>query len=579
MITELTIQNIALIDRLRIAFFPGFNVLTGETGAGKSIMIDAVNLVLGERANRELVKAGTDFAKVEAAFLLTPDSRAYSTLVELGFELEPDEPLFLSRELTAAGKSVCRINGKMVPLTMLKQVSDQLVDIHGQHEHQSLLNVAEHIRLLDQFAGETVSRAHEKASEIYREYVEAKRKLETQFGNDADRERMLDMLAYQIREIEQAQLSDPNEEETLRKERGRLINAAKISDAIQTAYQAIYAGQNVADPAMDLVRKATDAIQGIAEYDEAYQASYDKLNDAYYQLEDVALELRDFKNSFDYHPARLEEIEQRLDVIRKLKRKYGGSIEEIIAFWEQALQKQAELLDSASAIQRLQEKIAKLRHELYDQCVLLSRKRRTAAKVFERKMLEQLQDLGMGKTRFSVAFNEIVDESDIAENAFTSNGLDQVEFLIAPNPGQPLKPLTKIVSGGEMSRIMLALKNIAANLDEIPTVIFDEIDTGISGRMAEVVGHKMLQIAQSRQVICVTHLAQIACMADAHYRIEKTNDENTTKTIVSLLDEYERPNEIARITGGANLTKLGIEHAQELIVSANHYKQNLKNKI
>lgn len=572
MLKFLYIENIALIDSLHIEFSQGLNILSGETGAGKSIIIDSVNLVLGERADKDLIKSGKDKARVEATFELHSDTRVWQYLLENGIETSQDS-IILSREISISGKNICRINGNTVTLATLKNTGDHLVDIHGQHEHQSLLNTASHMAILDNFANKEISSLHDKVSQNYREYRDVASRLTSRFGNDRDRERMLDILGFQINEIEKAHLK-AGEDEELRRERELLINGEKISEALDKAYYSIY-GDAENQSTLSSIRETSSLFDSLLALDEKFTLINDKLNEAYYMLEDAAMEIRDYRNAFEFDRNRLEEVDKRLDDITRLKKKYGTSIGEILDFLQNAQTEYEEIKNSEQSLKELQSKKERLLHLLYESSVELSRARRLSGERFEEKVVSQLMDLGLAKSRFEVAFSDIPEEEDILSNEkiFTSSGFDVVEFLISTNVGEPLKPLSRVASGGEMSRIMLAIKNISADLDEIPCMIFDEIDTGISGRIAQVVAEKLFSTSLARQVICVTHLPQIASMADTHYLINKSEFEGKTVTNIALLENEGRYHEVARLIGGIDISSVGLEHARQMVEWSRHYKE------
>lgn len=564
MLKRIIINQVALIDRLDVAFHPGFNVLTGETGAGKSIIIDAVNLAIGERANRELIKYGAQKASVEAVFSVPCDNiKLLNILDEYGIIVEDDNELVLSRELTVSGKSVCRINGILVNLATQKAVSAQLIDIHGQHEHQSLLSSSTHLSLLDAFAGADAVPHLLAVRNTAQKIHEIDRQLNQGFISEAERERRIDILKYQIEEIEQARL-EAGEEEVLQEELLKLANAEKIMLALEGAVEGLNGDSNSALISVKDAARSMSEISGLAgEYSEIY----DRLNDCYYMLEDIAIALRNLRQSFDYDPARLETIERRLDLIASLKRKYGTSgITEILEFQNSGKQELETLLSGAELREKLFAERARLIAQFANDAAVLTEIRQKAAEFLKQKVEEQLHELGMEKARFSVQFIP-------REDSFHPDGAENAEFLLSANAGEPLKPLSRVASGGEMSRIMLALKTIIAKLDHIDTLIFDEIDTGISGHIASVVGKKMLRIADSSQVICITHLPQVAAMADAHYLVKKVMTDDMTSTTLSELTKEERYREVARIMGAEADSRYALDHAKELVDMGFKYKE------
>ena len=544
MLKRLSIKNVALIERLDMDFDNGLNVLTGETGAGKSIIIDAVNLALGERASRELITTGAEKASVEAEFDIEGEEAVKSMLRQN--ELE-DDGLIISRELSASGKNVCRINGTLVNLATLKQITDLLVDVHGQHEHQSLLMQSRHIRFLDSFAGERDRAQREKVAGLYSECKAIQSELLGGFGSEDERAREADILRYQINEIENARLT-ADEEQKLTEERAVLINAERIMTSLQKSSEAVSGDEG----AVGLLSQAVSAMKDISG-------------------EDIGYTLRDMRDSFDFEPGRIDQIEQRLEIYSNLKKKYGPEVEDVIAFGERASERLGQLEGAQEKREKLQKQLADKEKLYRAEAAALTDIRRTEAEKLQGELLSHLKDLGMEKARFEVRIDPLTEPGQ--------NGMDRVEFMLSANPGESLKPLEKVASGGEMSRIMLAFKAIAANADSIPTLIFDEIDTGISGHIAAVVGEKMVSIADNHQVLCVTHLPQIAALADVHFMVQKQDDGQTTRTSLKRLEMEERYEYIARMMSGMEDSKLAYEHARELITHSEEIKQKRrKNK-
>lgn len=559
MLSRLVIKNIALINEIEISLCGGMNVLSGETGAGKSIIVDSVNLVLGERADREFIRTGQQNASVEAWFEGAP--KAVSGILAAQ-QIETDGELVLSRELSVSGKNVCRINGVLVTLALLKDISDLLVDIHGQHEHQSLFDEKNHIGMLDSFDGR-IDAAKAGVQAAYREYADAERRLKSLFGAVGDRERRIDILQFQIDEILKANIAAGEEDELLVKKK-RMNASEEIMDALSAAYDSLYDSE--AFNALSAIKDISGKLSSLGRIDEKYEQMAAAVNESYYSLEETASDIRREMDLCSFDPNELEEIEERLLLISNLKRKYEDpSITgEYITKAEQEL---ADLVNSEKLAAELTEKTARLKAILYEKSVKLSEFRREAAAAFGRKMMQQLADLGMSASKFSVKFADL---DSIEQCAFSDNGIDTVEFYISTNAGEPEKPLRKIASGGEVSRIMLAIKNIAADRGGIPTMIFDEIDTGISGRMAQVVAEKLQTISRSRQVICVTHLPQIACMGDRHFLVSKESDGKSTKTNLFELGGEERVSEIARLSGGDS--DVAKDHAREMLIKAKNFK-------
>lgn len=563
MLQSLYLENIALIEKLGIELFPGFNVLTGETGAGKSIIIDAVNFVLGERTSRDLIRNGAARAKVEAVFNLNEGDAAFAALDALGIEYDGNE-LILSRELSAAGRNACRVNGTLVPVASLKSVSDTLVDIHGQHEHQALLDAENHISYLDAYCHAESLPIIEKIDAIVSRRNELMLKRNSGFASEREREREMDMLRYQIEEIASANL-EVGEEERLSAEKTVLLNAERIRTALETAHMALSGAEE--GSALSAIDTARRSMRDIAALNKDYEALGDKIEELYYAAEDISFVLRDTSENVESDMQRLEEIEQRLKLISDLKRKYGRTVEDVIDFGKDAGTKLNELENAEALAAELDAKLDKLKAEYNVAADELSKVRRAAGDRLKRDVLNELKDLGMAKAMFDVAL------SDASGGEPRKGGRETAEFMLSANPGEPLKPLEKVASGGELSRIMLCFKSIFADNDRVPTLIFDEIDTGISGRTAAVVGEKMLGIAKKHQVMCVTHLAQIAALADAHLMVRKYDDGKNTFVETRQLNEEEKVQRIAQMMDGESDSPSALTHARELIARADKIKE------
>lgn len=569
MLQSLYLENIALIEKLGIELFPGFNVLTGETGAGKSIIIDAVNFVLGERTSRDLIRNGAVRAKVEAVFNLNEGDAAFAALDALGIEYDGNE-LILSRELSAAGRNACRVNGTLVPVASLKSVSDTLVDIHGQHEHQALLDAENHISYLDAYCHAESLPIIEKIDAIVSRRNELMLKRNSGFSSEREREREMDMLRYQIEEIASANL-EAGEEERLNAEKTVLLNAERIRTALETAHMALSGAEE--GSALSAIDTARRSMRDIAALNKDYEALGDKIEELYYAAEDISFVLRDTSENVESDMQRLEEIEQRLKLISDLKRKYGRTVEDVIDFGKDAETKLNELENAEALAAELDAKLDKLKAEYNVAADELSKVRRAAGDRLKRDVLNELKDLGMAKAMFDVAL------SDASGGEPRKGGRETAEFMLSANPGEPLKPLEKVASGGELSRIMLCFKSIFADNDRVPTLIFDEIDTGISGRTAAVVGEKMLGIAKKHQVICVTHLAQIAALAEAHLMVRKYDDGKNTFVETRQLNEEEKVQRIAQMMDGESDSPSALTHARELIARADKIKEKTADKI
>lgn len=557
MLANLNIRNIALMDNISVDFGAGLNVITGETGAGKSILVDSLNLLFGARGDKELVRAGEKKGYVEGVFDV-PESRL-AALENLGIDCQ-DGAMILTREISSDGKSLCRINGRAVTLSVLKEVSSWLVDIHGQHEHQALLKSENHIGFLDNYAGEEVETAKNDAAQAYLKYKGIQNKLQADWGTDEQRARKADLLRYQIEEISMAEL-EPGELDALIAERNRLINIEQIMQGLDEAYQAVHSEGG----ALDCIRGAIASLGGLEKYSEEFSGLAQRIDSAYYELEDISTELSDQIESVDNDPRRLAQIEKRIELISDILRKYGASEQKALEYMQSASVELEEILNSDDIIAQLKNDLKSAESELSDLCGNLTSIRKKYAKKLAGEISSELADLGMDKAVFEV---------NISSKRPSADGTDVLEFMFSANPGQPVRPLAKIISGGELSRLMLAIKNILAERDMIPTMVFDEIDTGISGKMAKVTAEKMAGIASSHQVLCVTHLSVIAAMADNHYFIEKTFSDNSTVTMVTQLDDNGRIEELARLTG-SGATNLAREHAREMLDSCREYKRTL----
>jgi DNA repair protein RecN (Recombination protein N) len=561
MLNRLSIKNIALIDALEVDFTGGMNVLSGETGAGKSIIIDSVNLVLGERADREMIRTGAPSAAVEAWF---SDARGVEDILAEQ-QIESDGELVLSRELSASGRNVCRVNGALVTLAVMKAISDKLVDVHGQHEHQSLMNEKNHLAMLDSFDA-SIGQAAAEAAQARDAYAAIQKRIKSLFGSEGERERRIDILKFQVNELRQAAIAEGEEDELIA-QRTRLNAAERIMEALSAAYETLYEAEPVS--ALSALRDVSRRLSGIADVDARSGDMAAKVDEAYYTLEEVASAVRRGMDEALFDPDALERIEDRLALIVSLRRKYGDPLVTgaYLAGLEQELD---DLLGSAALLSELNAKEQAQREALYARCKALSEMRRAAAQRFEALVTRQLHDLGMGDACFKVRFAPL---PDIGDAVFSADGLDMVEFYISTNRGEPTKPLRKVASGGEVSRIMLALKTVSADRGGIPTMIFDEIDTGISGHIAQVVAEKLAVLSRGRQVVCVTHLPQIASMGDRHFLISKASDETATRTSLTALDGDGRVREIARLTGGGSGASL--MHAAELLAQASAFKTSI----
>ena len=550
MLRLLHIENIAVIEQAEIAFDRGFNVLTGETGAGKSIVIDAISAILGERTYRDVIRTGADRAFVSAVFDGVPDLPWFA---ENRVEYDPSE-LLVQREVYADGKNVCRVNGRPVTVAILKKLGGQLVNIHGQHDSQQLFDETKHLSYLDLFARNEAERTAYAA--CYERVLSLRREQERLTLDEGEKLRRVEALQYQLEEIGRAALQ-PGEDEQLENRRKLLQNAEKLSEALAAAAMALSGGED-ASGAVDLVGEADHALARIARYDEGLAALGDRLSNLQYELEDVAGELRDHLDQMAYSGEELEQIESRLDVIHRLKRKYGGSVEEILQYAEKAQRELDEITFSEERLAQLEKELAAVTAEAKAAGLLLRATRQTAARAMETRLSQELAALDMPRAQFVCQ----LEETDL-----TPDGLDSLRFLMTANVGEALKPLSKVASGGELARIMLAIKNVLAEQDRVGTLIFDEVDAGVSGRAAQKVAEKLRAVSKNKQVLCVTHLPQIAAAADVHLLIAKTEREGRTYTKVTALDRPGRTREIARIIGGAEITETTLRSAGEMLQS------------
>lgn len=572
MLNEINISNFAIIEQLNLKFHRGFNVLTGETGAGKSIIIDAVGTLLGGRAQSEFIRAGTDQTRVEGLFSLDPTARKqiFPTLDEVGIE-HPDDSLIVGREINREGRNVCRINGRVVTLAVLQQICEFLIDIHGQSEHLSLLRVREHVDFLDRYGNLWEQRAQ------VAEKVQALRTLRNELKSlqldEREIAQRVDRLTYVVDEIESAKLR-PDEEETLKQERELLGNAELRADLADHAYQALYGASEDEKGAIDLLNQASQAITALGKYDPSVNGFVDQVDGTIAQADDMARSLRSYRDSIDHNPGRLAQVDERLDLIFRLKRKYGENIAVILKYGESAKAELAGISHSKERIEELTKLESGLLKEIASLAGELSRKRKQAGEKLSKEIEAQLQDLGMQQAKFGVALDRSNDSDGIEESgkrvAFDATGIDRVEFMVSPNPGEPLKPLAKIASGGETSRLMLAMKSVLAVADNTPTLIFDEIDQGIGGRTGGIVGNKLWALTPSRsaspqrhQVICITHLPQIAAFGDAHFKIHKEIVGERTVTKIEELKDSDRVAEIANMLGTETATTR--QNAEELL--------------
>ena len=561
MLKELNIKNFAIIDQVRVEFTPGLNVFTGETGAGKSIVVDALNLALGERANPDLIRTGSTEAVVEASFELNGRGRKEiaALLEEQGIDMHAGEDLIVRRVLSSAGKNKIYINGSLANLATLAALGAGLADIHGQHEHQSLLSPDRQMEMLDSFGD--LDELAATVGSFYRRLLDVRKDLAELQTGERERAQREEMLRFQKSEIEAAMLK-PGEDEELANEQKVLSNAEKLAGLAALVDETLYASDG---SVLSGLKKAADSLKDIVEIDSRLAGAMELCESGRAQLEEAAREISSYREGVEFDPGRLEQIGDRLDLIRKFKKKYGNTIEEIIEFGAKAAAGLDRMERSTEEIEKLKSEIQAIKFGLTDKAAELTRKRAAAARELEKKAEAELGHLGMKKTTFTVKLTQEPGGDSLDGLKLGPRGADRVEFLISPNPGEDPKPLARTASGGELSRIMLALKTILVEGDSIPTVVFDEVDAGIGGAVAEEVGKKLRRVATKRQVFCITHLPQIACMATSHYGVAKSVKQDRTSTEVRLLDEKERVDEIARMLGGKTITEATIRHAEEMI--------------
>lgn len=560
MLSLLHIENIALIQSADIRFESGFNVLTGETGAGKSIVIDSIGAVLGERTSRELIRTGAKSALVTAVFTQVPP---LPWLEENGFPTGEEE-LLLQRELQGDGRNVCRIDGKLVTVAQLRELGRQLLNIHGQHDGQQLLDPASHLGYLDQFGG--CQPLLESYQEAYRKWHDIRREMDKLQMDEAERSRRVDTLNYQIQELERAQLK-AGEDEELSARRTLLRSAGRLMEAVQSAEFAL-SGDEDRDGACSLIAQAEGEVQGVSSISPELGELSEKLTALRCAADDAADTLRDLSRSFDFSPGELDQVEERLDLLYRLRKKYGPTVEDMLSYLDRCRKELDQIQYADDTLARLEKDLKKAQKEAARRGEVLSQARREGAGALQARVQEELRQLDMPKVQFQTEFTPKGGEAGMDET-----GLDEVQFLMSANLGEALKPIQKVASGGELARIMLALKNVLAEGDQIGTLVFDEVDTGVSGRAAQKVAEKMSQVARGKQVLCVTHLPQIAAMADTHFSVQKGEREGRTYTRLERLDRSQRREELARLIGGASITPSLLESAEELLRQAEQQKQ------
>ena len=547
MLSLLHIENIAVIECADISFDSGFNILTGETGAGKSIVIDAISAVLGQRAYRDMIRTGTNKASVRAVFTDVPE---ISWFADNGVPY--DAETVVHREIHLDGKNICRVNGTLVSVSILNKLGKRLIDIHGQHDSASLFDEENHLVFLDAYAENSDLRAD--YTEKFVSVEELRRQIRKMTMDESEKLRRMETLRYQIDEISKAEL-ESGEDDRLEQRRKVLQNAEKLSDGIHAAVTCLYGGEET-DGAASLLMEAERELARLSRYTDAFSGLHERVADLMYQVQDAAEEARDVRDGLSYSADELEQIESRLDVIHRLRRKYGTTCEDILAYLENAKIEFDEIEFADEHMERLKAKCSKAEKAAWAAAVALRENRKIAAEQLSKRILTELAQLDMPKVQFQCEFTEL---------ELTEKGADAVAFYMSANAGEALKPMSKVASGGELARIMLAMKNVLAEQDQVPTLIFDEVDTGVSGRAAQKVAEKLRAVAKNKQVLCVTHLPQLAALADTHLLISKEEREGRTYTSVAPLDREGRKRELARIIGGANITETTLKSAEEML--------------
>ncbi len=556
MLELLHIENIAIIERADISFRPGFNVLTGETGAGKSIVIDALSAVLGQRASRDLIRTGADHAFVSAVFSHIPQG--------LGADLciEDAEEWLLQREIYADGKNVCRLNGRPMTVTQLRTLGNRLLNIHGQHDGQQLLDETQHIIYLDQYGRYMPLQI--AYSEKFAALQEIQSKISALQMDESEKARRIDTLQFQIKDLERANLQMGEEEELLER-RNLLRNGEKFISAIQGADYCLNGDDN-SEGVLSLLRQAQEQLSSLRNLSDAFSQLYERLESAYSEVYDIAYTVQEKKDEFDFAPGELDIVESRCDLLYRLKKKYGATVEDMMAYLERCKQELDQIAFADDRLALLQKQHEKAMNDVLAAARELSLQRKVVAKDLEQQIIQELQELNMSSIRFEVAFSEKNPDA---------NGIDEVRFLMSANVGEELRPIHKIASGGELARIMLAMKTVFSQQEQIGTMVFDEVDTGVSGRAAQKVAEKMARISRQKQVLCVTHLPQLAAMADTHFTVEKGVSGGRTFTKVQELSRLQRREELARLTGGEQISQTMVDGAEELLTSADTYKKTL----
>ncbi|NGP43616.1 DNA repair protein RecN [Bacillaceae bacterium SIJ1] len=561
MLLEIRIKNFAIIEEISLSLDEGLTVLTGETGAGKSIIIDAISLLMGARGSHEFVRHGCERAEIEGLFQVGDQSSVLEVLQQQGIEVE-EGMMVLSRSISLKGKNICRLNGKLVTLGMLREIGQRLVDIHGQHENQDLMKPERHRPLLDLYAGSALTATLTEYKQLYKKRAQLKSRLRELSENEQETAQRIDLLRFQLNDIQSAQLQ-PGESAALEKEKQQLANFEQLFHALQQAYNALYGEHK----GLDWTGLATTELESIASLDSTYKTLHQTVLESHYALEEASYAIRQTIDQLEHDPDRLNTVEARLQEIQTLQRKYGATEDDILAY-ASSIEEELETLEHKDAhIEGVQTELAELEKDMALEAQQMTDIRKRHAHVLENAIHDELKAVYMEKTTFKVEWKPLP--------SFDSNGMDRIEFFISTNPGEPLKPLVKVASGGELSRMMLAIKSIFSKLQKKTAIVFDEVDSGVSGRVAQAMAEKIYQLARTSQVICISHLPQVAAMADQHLYISKRIDDDRTATGVRKLQEDEAQNEISRMIAGTEVTELTKKHASELLALADVYKNNV----
>jgi len=577
MLLALHVKDFAIIDEITLDFHEGFNVITGETGAGKSLIIDALSFLLGEKASTDIIRTGSNKALVEALF--STNKIIEAILDEWGIQKEEDNTILVSRELNKTGRSKCRINGELVTVGMLERLLSNIMEIHGQYEHQKILHKDTQLELFDSFGGDECIQQKRLVKEIFENLKRLYSEKENIYEKEKERQQRIDLLKFQIDEIDRAKLMK-GEEENLLEERKLLQNLEKIKGSLEEAYSLLYESIEPKMSAIDQISESLDLLKQISYLDKNIENICELLTNSKIYLEEAVDALIKFKNSLDLDSSRLEEVEERLYKISQLKRKYGRTIEDILEYRLKIDEELRSLLSSEERLEEIEKEIQVLEERLILEGEKLSEMRRKVAKILKESIERELSDLGMEKAKFDIYFMEPTGSGTIMvkDKKVSSKGMEEIEFLLSTNPGEDLKPLKNIASGGEISRIMLALRTTVNKVDKTPVLVFDEIDTGIGGETAYLLAQKLWNLSLERQVFCVTHLPQIAAWADVHFYVEKKVTNNQTRIKVTMLEERSRIIELSRMFGGSIVSEISQQHAKEMLFKANEIKRKLLNK-